>query len=601
MQLLQMFHDADDRIPLHSAMEFTFKLIISLVLMALVVPLTACSQSEEGSRSARRAIAQSQAIAADFLRTELALSPETASRLGLEQALGRSTAFALDNHSQAGFERRRLVRIELLQRLRQRPRLPDDHPLTRDLLIAEIALTDLIALEQFGYGRFNYAAQYPYAIDPYSGIWIEGPNLLAYRQSINTPEQAAAYITRLKSLSEALQDTRRRLIADQAAGIYLPLDLAEETERRVARLADQTPNALALLSLTFQALTLDVPDLDPDQREQMIDLVETEIDGKLRPAYVSLIETLSETSDDFPDQAGIWALPNGAALYATLLEFATGTKLNTERLHTRHIDDVARLRTDLDSLFVIEPDPETGEIAVTEPLPDRLSARLIWAISAFGTAAGAPQEASPSDLDLPEPISEFAPKSTWQRIAAATPFEEQAVQTRRYVELLATDPIATWGREADLPHYRILIDYAAIREGWRLYVWSRRAPAENRLAQIAGLRIELIQHSLAAADTGLHVERWSLPEATEYIAVNTGLAEPLARQLALTVMARPGYNAAIASSFHTIEALSTRARAVLGDRYSEADFQRALIEAGPRPLPLIEQDIEAWYGARLGN
>ncbi|MEE2930480.1 MAG: hypothetical protein VX599_07175, partial [Pseudomonadota bacterium] len=108
-------------------------MLITIGALALSTSLSACAQSEDGSRSTRRAIAQSQAIATDFLTTELAMSPETASRLGLEDQLGERVAYALDNHSQAGFERRRLVRIELLQRLRLRPQLPETHPLRRDL------------------------------------------------------------------------------------------------------------------------------------------------------------------------------------------------------------------------------------------------------------------------------------------------------------------------------------------------------------------------------------------------------------------------------------------------------------------------------------
>ena len=54
-------------------------------------------------------------------------------------------------------------------------------------------------------------------------------------------------------------------------------------------------------------------------------------------------------------------------------------------------------------------------------------------------------------------------------------------------------------------------------------------------------------------------------------------------------------------ALHRLEALSERARAVLGAQYSEAEFQRTLILEGPRPLDMIEKDIEAWYGERLAN
>lgn len=119
------------------------------------------------------------------------------------------------------------------------------------------------------------------------------------------------------------------------------------------------------------------------------------------------------------------------------------------------------------------------------------------------------------------------------------------------------------------------------------------------MGAIGQASIDLIQSVLAAADTGIHLSRWTIAEATDYIAANAGLGEPLARELALTVAAKPGYHSAVAIARHRYKALSERAQAVLGTRYSESEFQYTLIEPGPRPLPLIEQDVEAWYGDRL--
>ncbi|MEO0452200.1 MAG: DUF885 family protein [Pseudomonadota bacterium] len=599
MQLLHMIHVRHVRITRIWPQAYALKVFFAGAALACLTPLTACSQNEDGSRSTRRAIAQSQAIAEDFLRTELALSPEKASRLDMEEELGRLTAFALDNHSQAGFERRRLVRIELLQRLRQRPQLPDGHPLALDLLIAETALTDLIALEQFGYGRHSYASQRPYAIDPYSGVWIEGPYLLAYRQTINTPDDAAAYIARLRSLSEALQDTRRRLIADQAAGIYLPKNLGAETQRRMSRLIERDPSGLDLIATTFEALTLDVPDLGFEQRTQMVSLVRSEVEEVLRPAYLNLVLTLDDTSDAFSDQAGIWALPQGPRLYAAILRAAVGAEITTDRLHQRYTDEVAALNAAIRSSLILATEPDESDPAPVDPGPERLSSRIAWFIDAQQTSTASADLLS--DAPATEILKQLAPQSPWQRVSASSQFEAQIDSNLRLADLLNLEPYADWQQASDLTPLRMIMDYSAIVDAWRMYAWKQQSPPEDVLAQVADQRVALIQMTLAAADTGLHLERWTLPEATDFIAVNTGLNEPLSRQLALSVMAKPGHHAATASALQTMEALSLRAKAVLGERYSETDFQRALIAPGPRPLPLIEFDIETWYGERLAN
>ena len=81
----------------------------------------------------------------------------------------------------------------------------------------------------------------------------------------------------------------------------------------------------------------------------------------------------------------------------------------------------------------------------------------------------------------------------------------------------------------------------------------------------------------------------------------TALDPAIAEQLVLRIAARPGHQTAMRVALHRLEALSERARAVLGAQYSEAEFQRTLILEGPRPLDMIEKDIEAWYGERLAN
>ncbi len=594
-----MFHTFPTRTGLVNSMNHARNLLLTALMgFALTAP-TACSQSNDSSRSTRRAITQSQAIATDFLRTELALSPETASRLNLERHLGPTAIYQLDNHSQAGFERRRLVRIELLQRVQSRPILPEGHVLARDLAVAEAALVDLIALEQLGYGRFDYADHRPYAMDAYTGIWIEGPTLLAYSQTINNADEATAYITRLQSLSAAVQDTRRRLMADRASGIVLPRSLARESARRVELLLSDDPSALEMIVTTFSALTLDLDDIEADQREALILVVKNEVDEKLRPALQDLSAALTDLSESNMDQSGIWAQPKGQALFNGILNALTGDQLNTERLHTRHLEDVAEQREALRQLLSLPDDM----VELEEGRPSRLSQELPWFEETVSEPLPPPTIEEVVEARPPETLQTLSPSSDWDLVRLNPSFPAQQPRLQAFQNLWFQQPYLSWQTEGEgeLSPQRELIEYPAVNAAWRLYVWTRSVETSDQVDAVADASISLIQSVLSAADTGLHLDRWTLADATEFIAVNSGLSEPLSRQLALRIMARPGYQTAIASAYHRFEILSERSQAILGERYSESDFQRTLIQAGPRPLPFIEADIEAWYGARLAN
>lgn len=602
MQLLRMFHESQERRGSRRKPGHSLGVLITIGALALSASLSACAQSEDGSRSTRRAIAQSQAIATDFLTTELAMSPETASRLGLEDQLGERVAYALDNHSQAGFERRRLVRIELLQRLRLRPQLPETHPLRRDLAIAETALSDLIKLEQYGYGRFGYDDLRPYEIDPYSGIWIEGPTLLAFRQPINSAEDAAAFIARLRSLSGALEDSRRRLISDRAAGIYLPRLLAEETRMHIQRVAADDSAAFNELIRTFEALTRDLPDLDPNQRQALIGLVRTETEERLRPAYNALAATLTETSDAFSDQVGISALPRGTAMFSDIVNASTGTQIDVSRLHNRHLERTQSLYAALDQILVIEQAPQSEE--AIEPILDRgpqaMRERLEW----FEQALTPPEQAA-LEIDetfaAPPPFNDLALGTVWATLADLDEYDAQSEAVQTFDALFDLPPYAGWALEFGLPPYRSVMEYPAIEEGIRLYGWSVLDADTAPLDAIARSRVTLLASSLATIDTGIHLEQWTHSDASQYLEDMVGVPTDLARRLALMVVARPGYHSAVQTALGRISAISERAQAVLGEKYDEREFLRAIFAPGPRPLSLIETDVEDWYAARLEN
>lgn len=603
MQLLRMFHTFGRPMRWQIRPNLSLRLLLSAATLALFLPLSACSQDNSDSRSARRAIAQSQAIASDVLQTELALSPETASRLDMERRLGPATSFALDNHSQAGFERRRLVHIELLQRLRQRPRLPAGHHLIEDLSVAERALLDLISLEQLGYGRYNYQSLRPYAIDPYSGIWIEGPNLLAFRQSINTADQATAFIARLQSLSKALQDVRRRVIADQIAGIRIPGPLLEKTETLLTRIAEPESGGLEEISATFNALSQDVPDLEPADREKLVSLVRQEIEMNLRPAYLQLAETLADSADDNAEHLGIWAQPQGEDLFVGILKASTGDTIAIERLHERQQEHASALRDQLIALLAAP----TLEDEVEVESPASLREKQIW----FEAIHTEPDPSAPApaatDATAPSLLDELAPRPMPAILEQQTDFLAGSLAAEALSVFWETEPYATWKAEAetDRQPLRTLIEYSTIADAWRAYIWMSQSEADivefTALERVAHMSVSLVQASLAVADTGIHLERWSLQDTINYLTQDAGLSPDLAETLALRIAARPGYHSAKMVAAQRISALSERAAAVLGDDYSELEFQRTLIQNGPRPLGLIERDIEAWYGDRLAN
>ena len=197
MQLLQEFH-----IP-HGQTDGAHAILRpALVLIAALIWLvSACSPGTQSQRLDSRTLSQATSLLDEIARAELALSPETATRLGLDDVAGDKTLSRLDDHSQAGFERKRLIRLDLLALVRSRPLLPEGHPVGRDLQIVDDALTRLTIVQVIGHGQHSLGSTRPYAIDPFSGIWIDGPSLLVNDHRVETRDDVIAYLTRLQAFA----------------------------------------------------------------------------------------------------------------------------------------------------------------------------------------------------------------------------------------------------------------------------------------------------------------------------------------------------------------------------------------------------------------
>ena len=77
-------------------------------------------------------------------------------------------------------------------------------------------------MSTFGHGQVSLGFSRPFAADQLSGAYIDLPDLFINRQFIRSREEAIDYIDRLGQMAGAIDDDRRRLVADAEAGIRPP-------------------------------------------------------------------------------------------------------------------------------------------------------------------------------------------------------------------------------------------------------------------------------------------------------------------------------------------------------------------------------------------
>lgn len=616
MQLLQEFHEPDTKYGLR----YQLKTRVVTVLIAAFLCLAGCSPITESNRLNSRDLARSTTILDEVTATELLMSPETASYIGAETLGTTDTSARLDDHSQAGFERKRLVRLDLLSLVQTRPILPQDHPLARDLQIIDDSLSRTIALQVIGHGRLSLSDAHPYAIDPYSGPWIDVPGLMVNDQLVQSQPDAEAYLDRLWALPGAIDDTRRRLIADAQAGVTPPAALLRETRRTVSAFADPETGKLNAIDLTFRNLVQGVAEIEPDIANQMSRDATSVINLEIRPAYDALSATLLDLTANASIHGGLWAQPDGHQTYKRLLKWQTDHDGPLDQLHSANEESAA--------IYLEQFNRALDQAGIADgPIAERL---IQLQIQIDTSLAEAPSEPLIIDQPTVEPRLEnrtavisinraltspplfgyrYLPaRLDEQRPALISAYPKQVSKWPTYMHTalrLQADvglrqPFANMGTQRR-PAARALATYPSFQAGWRMLAIESFAEnyIQSRENQIGLAHLLLLNAALATADTGLHHKRWTLDETTKYLIETTALPGSLLEEAVLHLAAKPSEYTSRMISYRRLLSLRNRAKAVLNAAYDEVTFHSILITDGPRPFSLIEQDVDRWYQSKL--
>ena len=576
MQVLQDFHK------------------IAVMFCLSLLSLSACEQPSEAPRITAKTIATVEALLDDVARTETALNPQMASRLGLDMDYARDARRNLNGTSQAAFERARLLRLDLQARLTSRPNMPEDHPLARDLIITMDALQRLIDLQKSGYGRLSLSENRPYTIDPFSGLWIEGPETLIQDHVIETPQDAEDYLLRLSALADGLQDTRRRLLVDAQTGHLPPAPLLQETRRKIEAL--RASGALVNIVDTLSDFSAALDFRADDRRETLVISVQEKLNQEVDQAYLDLIATVSELEPQAPLSAGLWVQPGGTALYTDLLAAQAAPGLDLETLWQEIQNDLSALKQTVAATQ--SPPPEEADITPDLSAPSAEEAVSLLFPDHMGIIRIYMPTSKPALTGL-----RFRPARFDDRRPALTEVDEARFALwPAYFQSIYTDQNRL---EAELAYSRVIrtaatrspvrgvIDKQAFREGWLVYRQKQSFDEPDQYL--------LFITVLAAADLGLHDQRWSLEETIDFIETETGLDSALCNELGLRIAAKPAEALAVYIHYARFVSLANRTRQILDKDFDQTAFNTVLLKDGARPLVLVERDVETWYQNILEN
>lgn len=568
------------------------------------------------------------ALAATFARildATLADDPELATGLGLDTGANAALRARLSDGSAAARDAR-LVRtrgfVAELDRHDPRglgARAALDHEVVRHALAAQT-----VAPERFGIDSLTR----PYRLSQQSGAYYWLPDFLTATHPVADRADAEAWLARLAGFARALDDDSEEQRAQAARGMLAPGFALDLTLGQLARLRADAAEGGLVRALADRAAAAGIVEegIAGDWAARAAAIVAREV----LPGLDRQSALVAALRRDASEEAGLWRLADGEALYAAALAEATTTALTPAEVHRLGEAQVAELGAQVDTIL-------RGQGLTVGSLAARLAALNEDAAQVYADdAAGREALIAGLNADVGEMMARLP--AAFTRIPAA-PLAVRAVPdaiqdgasggyyragaldgSRPACYFINLKRIADWPRyslpaltyhegvpghhlqigiaqgSGDIPTIRKISMFEAYAEGWALYaeqLADELGGYATPLARAGYLQSFLFRAARLVIDTGLHTRRWSRARAVAYLIETVGL--PPAR--AAREIERYAVQPAQACSYKVGHIVWARARAAaqaaLGTRFDLARFH-AILSEGAMPLSLLERRLAAW-------
>jgi uncharacterized protein (DUF885 family) len=578
-------------------------------------PALAWAAEDEGSRL-------NALFEASFQR-DLARSPTRQSRLGIKTSQDR-----WDDASDAARVKAAAQAHADLEAVRgfDDARLSTQDRLSRRMF--EMALDE--RLQEFDW-RGN-----DYLLTQMGGWHRSVATVLLNSHPIATVADAEAYVARLHGVRPLMAQVVVELQRQEAAGVQPPrfvYDLvAGEAENLVKGSPfDAGPDSPILSDLKAKLAKASFAEAD---KARLAAAGEAALKEDFGPAYRALVAHLRAAQKTATDDAGVWKLPKGEAYYGFCLEQYTTLKLTPEALHALGLKELAGIHDGMKAIMA-----QTGFTGSLQDFfayvrsdpkfyyPDTAEGRARYVDDAKAMLAEVQAREGEFLGVKPKASVEVRPVEAWREKSAAKAFYSNASEdgTRPgifYINLYDMKaapkyqlPVILYheavpGHHVEtmvayelkgLPKFRKFASIAAFSEGWGLYC-ERLADElglyKDPYAAFGRLTMQAMRACRLVVDTGIHAKRWTREQAIAFMDANMPATHYDNQREVERYIVYPGQATSYYVGMLKILELRTRAKAALGARFDIRAFHDAVLGDGPVPLPILEENIDAWIKAR---
>jgi uncharacterized protein (DUF885 family) len=470
------------------------------------------------------------------------------------------------------------------------------------------------------------------------------PQFLIAFHKVDEQSDMDAYIARIAGISRGLDQLleRARLAADE--GIRPPRFAYEGVLQQARGLIRGEPFGgegeaplWADASAKIDALQKNGK-IDDATSKQLREATRQALLENFKPSYDALIGWFeSDMANADAEAAGVGTLPRGLEFYDERLSFATTTDMTADEVHEYGLQEVARIRTGMETIkaqvgfegtlqefftFLREdprfffPDTDQGRSGYLEAAREHLAfigARLpdyfgilpkasleVKRVEAFREQPGAAQHYFPGTPDGARPGIYYAHLSDMQ----AMPKHQLEVIAYHEGNPGHHMQISIAQELESVPEFRTQSSFTAYDEGWALYaelLAKEMGAYDDPYSDFGRLSTEIWRAIRLVVDTGLHAKGWTEQEAVDYFLANSPSAEGAIRSEVQRYIVWPGQATSYKIGMMKILELREKARAELGDRFDIKGFHDTVLGGGALPLEILERRVNDWVATRKGR
>lgn len=566
----------------------------------------------------------------DFL---LNAYPESASSAGIDTGKHAGLKSKLSDRSPEGQAQVKSAAKRLLSKLDaiDTSALSGDHALNVDVVRTvfkmgvegfELPYGDMALLNQ----NWSYRNS-PYAVAQNTGSFVEIPSFLDASHSIDSPEDAEAYLARMEAYAKQLDGESDRVRIEGEKGVILPDFLMEKSLNQLRQARARSPEEWGIV----QSLAQRTSQLDTDFSARARVLAAQTIG----PAIDRQILALEALAPRATSDAGVWAKPDGDAYYDWALKAGTTTNMSPDEVHQMGLDELATLHGRMDPILrslgytqgtvgdrmtALGKDPryhfspgDKGRAEILafidetlveiRSLMPRAFATLVPGFLEVTRIAPEVEAGAPGAYGGAGSIDGKQPGHFWINLRTTDLHNKFNLKDLTYHEAI---PGHVWQGEYTFkqPLVRALLPFNAYSEGWALYAEQLadelgvyESSPVGRLGYMQALAFRACR---LVVDTGLHAKRWSREEANTWFVENNGSNPIEVRGEVDRYCAWPGQACGYKVGHTRINQLREKAQLELGDAFDYRQFNDAIVLGGAVPMTVLGRVIDDYIARTKG-